>query len=619
MPTLVKIKATAGDSLCSLAVNAGLLNCAPLRALPENGAFLEKALKGGEEITIPGLHQAFAEKSANATHVFRQKNSPPFSIRFVHGSPDRKYLQDFTLSELNISNYETDLAGNDGLAIFPNKYEFQKDGHADPDTFKVEVVDPGAGGSVNVLLEALRPVYGPGGAIVDYLPFEGAGAARKLEVVCQKVSSGVAYRSKYLRLVAHEADQQSVPEQTLLVTDATGEDDTIEILDQQVRATYVYSKCPAQQCPAVAQMSVGADKRRLRISFHVFRSAPGGQPVTGVSEEDSRRNLRRRACKWCRRILAPANIAPRLVEPYIEFLDPPPADTLVISQDHGLTSSGVTAAGEPSRLAFILSVLPPAPPGAAKDTSVNVNLAPGMTPRQVGEAVAAALPAGYRGVVFENARATDAANGSSDVQISRDDGTRVMIRQAETNDTRLTVQVAWVDIKKVNSVETGITLMPTTAELRRLVRCASGDDRLRVFVIGGFTEAGVRGRAFMPGLALAAEYRPQPPLRFAAVLTAAAVGSDDRWMGVMSHEASHVLGDHFHVSDEDECGPNQLMYSDTTADDSLSASRRVSDAPLLLHYGMYDPAQPTPGAVKWEKASEVELLRTRGQALLEGW
>ena len=64
MPTLVKIKATAGDSLCSLAVNAGLLNCAPLRALPENGAFLEKALKGGEEITIPGLHQAFAEKSA---------------------------------------------------------------------------------------------------------------------------------------------------------------------------------------------------------------------------------------------------------------------------------------------------------------------------------------------------------------------------------------------------------------------------------------------------------------------------------------------------------------------------------------------------------------------------
>ena len=630
MPT--KVKAASGDSLCSLAIAAGFLDCQPLRAVAENQPFLKQPLKAGDEITIPDLELNILEKAIDSLHLFKKKSSPPVSIRFVHGSPDRKYLEDFPLFELNVSNYETNKAGTNGRRPFPTQFEFQADGDADPDTFKVEVVDPAAGGTVKVKLEALRPIFKADGTLDHHESFTDGAAERKLEVVGNKVRSGVAYRSKYLRLVSDEDDAAALPSQSIMVSDmadglGTGkptDNDSVEILDQQVRATYEFTKCPASpKCFVTAQLPVGSDHLRIRLAFHVFRDTPGGAVVGGTTEQ----MLRRRTFKWFRRAYAQANMAPKLVDPIIEFVDPPAANMLVVSQDHGRLTSGVTSAGAASSLSFTLSTPPPATPGAPPDPVVTVSLAPaGQTPKQVGDAIVAALPAGFQGQAFENARATNAANGSCDVLITRTDGQRVIIRNEATNDTRLTVTVARVDINNVNSADTPATLIPTTAEFRRVIRAAPGaDDRLDCYVVGRFTNFGLRGRAFVPARDLAAPFQPPAPLRFAAVMgttssSGAVMDGGDNLPFTFPHEAGHVLNDAFHTDNNDPNGPTQLMSGTGTSEaNAVNATKRICDAPVLVRYGAFDPAQPTPGAAKFLRISAVERFRQNAASLTEAF
>ena len=179
--------------------------------------------------------------------------------------------------------------------------------------------------TVQVTLQALKPVYKADHVTVDHHEeFTGAELAkRKLDVQCAKVRSGVAYRSKYLRLVVDEADKNGTvgpvppgtfppgagspkPAQSLLVTDMVdqGEPD-VEILDQRVRASYEIPRCPGTpKCKVTAELPIGDDRKRLRMFVHVMRRTPGGAPVVTVA------NARRRVLKWFRRVLAQSSIAP---------------------------------------------------------------------------------------------------------------------------------------------------------------------------------------------------------------------------------------------------------------------------------------------------------------------
>ena len=51
MPT--KVIASNGDTLCTLAMTAGFLNCQPLRDEAANSALLNRQLKDGDVVTIP--------------------------------------------------------------------------------------------------------------------------------------------------------------------------------------------------------------------------------------------------------------------------------------------------------------------------------------------------------------------------------------------------------------------------------------------------------------------------------------------------------------------------------------------------------------------------------------
>ena len=629
-------RAQDGDTLCGLAIDAGFLNCQPLRDDPNNQGkdFLNRpTLRKGDVVSVPDLKPKHEDKGADAAHKFVKKSAPKVSIRFVHGSKDKPYLLDDKLQFLEVSNYETNLAGQNGRHPMPTGFGFDVDGHADADTFKVEVVDPAGGGSVNVVLQAMKPVYKANGTIDHHEEFTGASAAaRQVNLVCQKVSSGVAYRSKYLRLVTDEADQASLADQTLLVADmadglGTGlpaDNDFLEILDQQVRASYAILRCPApHKCTATALVPIGHNRRRIRLAFHAFLSAPGAAGgVNGVTTQ----MLRRRAFRWFRRAYAQANLAPKLVAPKVEFLDPPPDNMLVISQDTGLVASGRNAAGNQSTLSFTLSSPPPKPAGAPPDPVVQINLAAGLTPKQVGDRVVSALPAGFTGSAFRNATAFNALHGSCDVLITRTDGTRVMILNETTDDTSATVTVARVNINSVNDADTFNTLIPTTVDFRRVIRAAPGaPDQLDCYVIGQFANNNLRGRAFVPARDLAPGLRPPDPLKFAAIM-ATSTGSGpvldggDNLPFTFPHESGHVLSDAFHTDNADANGPTQLMSgAGTSVANAVNATKRICDAPVLVRYQAFIPAQPTPGAAKFLTISAVQRFRAGVATVSEGW
>jgi hypothetical protein len=686
MPT--QVTANDGDCLCIIAIENGFLNCQPLRDEPANAALLNRPLQRGDVVTVPDIKLASVDKPTDARHSFVKKSSPPVSIRFVHGSPDRHYLDDLTSAVLNISNFVTTQAGNNGQQPFPSQPEFQQAGHDDPDTFKVEVVDPAAGGSVKVVLEAMRPVYlldpSSGKLNVSKLdPFEGAAHTdRSLEVNCPKVRSGVAYRSPYLRLVVdeksadpHKGDKQAVLKQTLLVSDladglGTGQpddNDTLEILDQQVRATYTIARCPApatNQCSVHVQVPIGEDeRRRLRLAFHIFRTSVGGTPVGAAvgesasqAEDRLRQSARFRTFKWLRRVYAQVNIAPKLVDPLVEFLDPPPANMIVISGDgSGAMPTGQSRSATPrfpngaSSLSFTLS----SPDGSFADVNVLLNLndvmrpAPpaqgAQTPVDIANAISAILDPAFLPSIEENPPATGAAHGSCDVTFLRLDEARVLIRGEVVDDQNnaFTVTVPRVvGAADPRTPSLGLTLnvhAPQAAgffanpEIRRLIRAAPGrDDQMDVyvvdFILGADENPNARGITPIRGRAAGSTFEARSPIRNCCFLgrapdpsnrkdmnqAHAALDLTDLNFNTLPHETGHVLGDFGHALPSQSFHDlTDLMGVKGARDfNEVRANKRIPDAPVLVLMGTNTGNQTI---------NVADTMRTEGTGLLELW
>ena len=647
MPT--KVIASNGDTLCTLAMTAGFLNCQPLRDEAANSALLNRQLKDGDVVTIPDIDSGQQSKGTDTKHTFQALNSPPVSIRFVHGSPDKAVEDDDTLPNLNISNYFTTKGGNSGTQGFPSGFGFNALGDADLDAFKIEVTDPQGGGTAHVILEALKPVYQQDPATlaltpVDFVLFTGAEHdRRKLELDCQHATA-TRYRSAYLRLVVDDdagaSDQPALPAQTLLVTDmadglGTGgpaDNDSVEILDQQVRASYVIPRCPAgapNQCTVTAQVPIGADRQRIRMVIHIFRAnvGDGSTGVGGITEQ----MVRKRVLRWFRRVYAQAGMAPRFVSPEVDFLDPPEDNMLVLSNETGNITFG------DSTLSFTLSSSPPPPAGSPPDPVVSIPLESLLlSPTDVGNLVQNAMPPGFQAQVFTNPTTFSGVEGSCDVLITRQDGTRVSIQNETTDDLLLTVSVARVNIAAV-AVLTGDQnrdnnlIIAGTPEMRRVVRSSPGTaTRLDFYVVGDLTGPTVtpgvqppsvaRGIAMLPGKDLAAQFTSVAPIQWGALLSARAIDASDNNPFSFPHEAGHVMLDTFHAHSGDPLEPTQLMRNGTSSTNDVAGSKRLCDTPALCAYDGFDPAQPVPGAsTVLQKVNAVQRLRDKGSEVQESW
>jgi len=629
-------------------MTAGFLNCQPLRAVAANSAFLNRPLKAGDVVTIPDTDPGEQSRPTDAQHVFQALNSPPVSIRFVHGSKDKTVANDDTLNNLDISNYVPTKGGLNGTQGFPSGFGFNAQGDADLDAFKVEVTDPQGGGKAHVLLEALQPVYQQDPATLllsptDFVPFTGAEHdRRKLEFDCHKATA-TRYRSTYLRLVVDDdagtSDEKALPVQTLLVTDmadglGTGgpnDNDSVEILDQQVRASYAIPRCPAaapNQCKATAQVPIGTDRQRIRIVIHIFRAnvGDGSTGIGGITEQ----MVRKRALRWFRRVYAQAGMGPRFVSPQVDFLDPPEDNMLVLSNETGSPTFGG------STLSFTLSSSPPPPAGSAPDPVVSIPLGTLLSPSDVGSLVQNALPAGFQAQLFTNPANFNAFDGSCDVLITRQDGTRVSIQNETTDDALLTVTVARVNLAAV-AISTGddtrdnnniIACMP---EQRRVVRSSPGTGtRLDFYVLGDLTgpttTPGVQPASLARGIALlvakdlAAQFTSVAPIQWGALLASRVMDSSDNNPFSFPHEAGHVLLDTFHAHAGDPLERTQLMRNGTSGTNDVNGSKRICDSPALCGYDAFDPAQPTAGAsTTLPNLNAVQRLRDKGSEVQESW
>jgi len=646
MPTIVTAK--TGDCLCGIAVDAGFLNCEPLRALSENAAFLDRPLASGDQVTVPDLVVEEASKAVDATHTFTIKSSPPFNIRIVHGSPDLPYRDDADMPALHVSNFVTNKGGATGLLAFPSGYGYHADGHADPDTFKVEVWDPAAGASVNVKLEALKPVYTAGEdgklSVSSYVPF--ADATRRIDsLVCNKVSDAAAntFRSKYMRLVVDEADRDAAAGQTLFVSDmadglGTGlpaDNDAVEILDQVVRASYEIQRCTGStKCKVTKTVEIGgSERRRIALHFYAYRGAVGGtDSPNGVSMADLEKHLRRRTYKWYRRVLAQADIAPRLAS--ITLLDPPPENMLCLSHNHGrgvatttvhtLTSWMPAWASTPiQRYASTYSLSFRITTTGGADLPVRVPFLGGETPSQAGDLIASSLPPGYSGEALPCVQASGAVNPAADLIITADNGDRVTLLDVQlTAGAGLTVDVPRVNLMSVISddaaMDTSIAWL--TPDYKRILRMIPvTDDAMHCVVVGQFSGPSLRGQAFLECNSYSGNFKPFLPFRSSTIMaynssSGPVLDNGDNLPYTSPHESAHTLTDLIHTNPSTDHSRTELLGSGTSVANAVGATKRLCDGPYIINM-----QKNTPTGMQIVQVKPNEVLRTNGAEKLESW
>ena len=617
MPTIVQ--ANDGDTLCGLAIDAGFVNCQPLRDEPQNQGkdFLKRAtLITGDEVVVPDKKLKDESKGVDTKNKFVKKTAPKVSIRFVHGSPDKKYREDDTLTYLNISQYQTDKGGTDGDQPFPDQFEFQQAGHDDLDTFKVEIVDPAAGGSVDAVLQALMPVYEAGGVTVDHHEeFTGGELAkRKLQVQCKKVASGVAYRSKYLRLVSDEADHDGTvgpvaangfpppagtpkPQQTLLVTDMTDQNaPQVEILDQQVRATYVIARCPGSpKCATSATVPVGstADPRkpsqRLKVAVHILRTSVGGASVVAIPDAE------RRVHKWLRRVLAQVGISPKLVQP-VRIVDPV-ENMVVVGDPNGAPAAGdgqlgfrINAPGKPSQ------VIGPMTPVALLDTAA------------IAASLANLVSAPYQAQVSINpARFIDPVGSfATDIIITEQSNAHVSIDQLVSTDSGVTLTVARPNVSNIQSWDGDNFLVGSIDQRAICKNYDTGSDRIDLFVVVQVTD-GDRGEAMMAGYAIDPQRVAVDTVKLSVFMIKSAIDSTDNDPLPLVHELGHVAAEVGHA----ESNKNELMCDQVSGNNAPGSSKRIRDG--LIRYDMF---RSNPRFVNFNMAAR---WRSEVGALLDPW
>ncbi len=595
--------AKAGDSLCSIAYEHGFGDCKALRAEPANSLIINRAVdpcqvKSGDIVTIPEKVEKEVDGATEKTHKF-VKRGRLASIRFVHGSKDLPVASDSTLTNLNVSNFVTNRAGNEKTAnSFPNENVrvFNAAADADPDTFKVEVLDIRASGNLKVELEALRPIYNAAGAVTEHKSFP---SPRILKTEASKQGSTQRFRTAYLRLVVDkDEDNKKVEKQTLLTSDMFAEGDKkVEILDQLVKASYEIPSCSeSPKCKAITHVPIGTDRKRIRLAIHILREKPKADGGTGfVSTDDAEKRL----WTWFRRVYAQSSIAPKLMQ--VRLVDPPPNNLVAISDTVGTFALGTESLG------FTINA-----PGHPSQTIGPITPAAGSTPEQTANLLAAQVAAPYKAVVSINAARLDSLSDDSkscDIIITETGGARVTVDNPVTSALGQTLTIGSVNPLVVPRAG-GVFSNVGTIEQRTLYKnYDTGDDRIDVYVCEMISPAGVRGTATLSGHTRNAARAAASKYRCSVLMAKRAIDSTENLPFTFPHEFGHVAGEIGHTTD-DSAGDNlmrfQLMTGTGTSDtNDVLGSKRIRD-----------------GATPYVGEGDVNLIdriRRESSNLLEDW
>jgi hypothetical protein len=597
--------AKKGDTLCGIAMDAGFLNCDPVR--DANPQFKTRALAVGDPVIVPDVKKKATNHTTAKIHTFLKKNSPPVSIRLVHGSKDKKYLEDSTSNILNISNYVPDAGGTQGVRNdFPTGFGFDPKGDEDLDTFKVEIVDPSASGILNATLEALRPVYGADGKVDHHDTFSASpdAADRKIEgLECKQVKSGhVAFRSRYLRLVVDTIDKTD--KQHLLTTDmADAGDRQVEILDQNVRATYEVKACAAAAFKCVVTFDATIDRgKTLDVAMRIMRAAPKGKikatpaanmfdAYTALGADDDgiikMADIRKRVQTFARRCWAQSHIRWNLVTLQTQDF---PSDSIAVADLTGLPAKGnQLGSAVKGQVGFRLSVQ--RFNGAANSVH---NVAPfdvpaGSTPQQTANLIKQKIDAiaGLSAVASINSPETGNPDGSCDVLISEASGGRVTVTNMNANQD---------EDQKVAAFSLSMTIQFRNAatnyhvghpEQRNLVKSLNtpGDVVVDIQVVD--VVPNTRGFTVPELKTLNANRQPVSGVKNSIIMPSISTDSTTANPFSLPHEVGHIMTDDgLHSTDD-----TQLMRSGTSG-----TSSAVDDSKRILEH--------VPNADNWEQTTQ---------------
>jgi hypothetical protein len=571
-------------------MQAGFLDCAPLRAEPANAAFLTRDLQDGDVVTVPDVVTKEENRPSEKRHRFQLKTAPPVLIRYTHGSPDKPYREDATETVLNVSNIQTDKGGPNGQVAFPTATVFDQAGHVDLDAFKIEIVDPRAGGTVKSTLQALKPVLLPDGTISKHEPFTGAELnRRKTEITCKSVPSKVCFRSPYLRLVVDDADKAARSAQTLLTTDLAdgtgGDDDKIEILDQLVEASYVRKKCPGgTKCRVFTRLPIGSDHKRVRVAPHILQDAGGVRIVDPVL-------LRKRILNYVRQLYAQADMKVNIIANIDDV--PLPANLIAIADANGQRAVGGQAIRVRVRIDATVDV-------EASITTV-VDALPIDTATALAAAITAVVPAGTKVVPSRNPPLRGQTIGSADVLVGDPRTQRVRLDILDAADVRHPVAIGQLATPSVPDFDNNNAHVGTIEERVLVKNYDTGSDRIDLFIVETLG-SGALGEAFIPHAALAVERQPIASMNNTALVFADTVRQNDHFHTTIPHEMGHILMDANHaVVATEMMGAGSPVGANERV---VRGPKRISD-PRRIRYD--DGVEDVP----------VRLLRDANPAILE--
>jgi hypothetical protein len=599
------VKAKKGDTLCGIAMNGGFLNCDPVRAA--NPQFDGRALAVDDVVLVPDITEKTTDHVTTKIHTFVKRNTPPVSVRLVHGSKDKKYLDDFTSDVLNISNYVTDAGGLQGVRNdFPAGFGFDPKGDEDLDTFKVEVVDPAASGTVKVTLEALRSFYGADGLLDHHDTFKDSpdAADRKIEdLECQQVSPGhVGFRSRYLRLVVDKIDL--LGKQELLVTDmADAGDPRVEILDQNVRATYKVTSCKAAAFKCEVTFDATIDRgKTMDLAIRIMRATPKGKitptPADKMfdayndlgADDDGiikMRDIRKRVQTFVRRCWAQSHIRPHIVRLHTQDFPP---DSIAVADLTGKPAKGNQLGNAlPGQVGFTLSVQRFGGTGNSVHPIAPFNIPAGSTPEQTANLIKQKIDAipGLSATASINHPETGNPDGSCDVLISEASGGQVSVTLMNGNqdeDQKVQAFTLGMTIQKRNNATNYHVGHP---EQRNLVKSLNtpGDVVIDIQVVG--VVPGTRGFTVPELKQLIVNRQPVSGVKNSIIMPSISTDSTVNNPFSFPHEIGHIMTDEGNHSTD----PTQLMRSRTDG-----ASSAVGDSKRILEH--------QPDADNWEQTSQ---------------
>jgi len=296
---------------------------------------------------------------------------------------------------------------------------------------RLRVVDPAAGATVKRAAGGdENPTYtaDPVTGCADRLQTSNRSVSAERQIPalsCAKVHSGVAYRSKYFaagwRMLWWRTPQGGRTNRlsrrrlsllpicpTEMEPDRAGDNDTVEILDQEVsRVVCDHSLVQGPRNATVrAQLGIGGAQTAKGGDGHPYLPDPrsGGANINGIHCAGS---APPRPSSGFAALYASGETSDRCLVTSFSSprKTPPPADMIVVSPDAG-TCGDRCQCGRGAASTFLLQLLrqlralPRAPCRALLSRSIFSTAAAPRAPSDVADAIIAALPAGFTGQKF---------------------------------------------------------------------------------------------------------------------------------------------------------------------------------------------------------------------------